>query len=287
MRKGIILAGGSGTRLYPITLALSKQLAPVYDKPMIYYSLSVLMLSGIREIAIITTPHDVEQYERLLGTGEQWGLEFHYLEQPEPDGIAQAYLIAENFLAGSPSTLILGDNIFYGNGLVEILKEAHENINGASVFGYRVHDPERYGVVDFHDDGRVKQIIEKPAIPPSSYAITGLYYLDGTAPERTKIIKPSDRGELEITSLLNQYCDEDATRLHSMGRGFAWFDTGTQSSLLQASVFVQTLQDRQQTQVGSPDEIAFNQGWISEYELQQRIKLFEKSNYGQYLMTLL
>jgi len=285
-RKGIILAGGSGTRLYPVTIAVSKQLLPLYDKPMIYYPLSVLMLAGIREIAIITTPQDSEQFRRLLGDGGQWGLEFTYIEQPSPDGLAQAYLLAETFLDGSPSAMVLGDNVFFGHGLPEILATADARREGGTVFGYRVSDPERYGVVDFDTEGRARAIVEKPALPPSHFAVTGLYFLDGTAPERARAVTPSDRGELEITSLLQSYLQEGALDVQQMGRGFAWLDTGTHGSLLDAANFVRTLTERQGLQVGSPDEIAYRAGWIDAAALRARAETFAKNAYGAYLATL-
>jgi glucose-1-phosphate thymidylyltransferase len=286
-RKGIILAGGSGTRLYPITMGLSKQLLPIYDKPMIYYPLSVLMLAGIREIAVITTPQDQDQFRRTLGDGTQWGLSLHYIEQPSPDGLAQAYLLARDFLAGAPSAMVLGDNIFFGHGLPDLLTTADAQAAGGTVFGYRVADPERYGVVDFAPDGSVRAIIEKPARPPSHFAVTGLYFLDGTAPDRAASVKPSPRGELEITTLLESYLADGALRVSRMGRGFAWLDTGTHGSLLDAGNFVRTLEQRQGLQTGSPEEIAHQQGWITTEELAVRARLFGKTDYGKYLEGLL
>ena len=286
-RKGIILAGGSGTRLYPITMGLSKQLLPLYDKPMIYYPLSVLMLAGIREIAIITTPQDADQFRRLLGDGAQWGLEFTFIEQPSPDGLAQAYLLAEDFLEGAPSAMVLGDNVFFGHGLPEVLASADATETGGTVFGYRVADPERYGVVDFGADGAVRRIIEKPAKAPSPYAVTGLYFLDGTAPARAARVQPSARGELEITSLLESYLADGQLRVELMGRGYAWLDTGTHGSLLDAGNFVRTLSDRQGQQIGSPDEIAYEQGWLSADDLRKRAEIFGKNGYGAYLLGLL
>ncbi|MEM6407694.1 MAG: glucose-1-phosphate thymidylyltransferase RfbA [Pseudomonadota bacterium] len=286
-RKGIILAGGSGTRLYPITIGVSKQLMPIYDKPMIYYPLSVLMLAGIREIAVITTPQDQDQFQRLLGDGSQWGLSLTFITQPSPDGLAQAYLLAEDFLAGAPSAMVLGDNIFFGHGLPELLAAADASETGGTVFGYRVTDPERYGVVAMDKSGTVTDIIEKPEVPPSNYAVTGLYFLDGTAPERARTIKPSERGELEITSLLQTYLADGTLTVQRMGRGFAWLDTGTHASLLEAGNFVRTLQSRQGLQTGSPEEIAFEQGWITPEQLRARAELFKKSEYGQYLLGLL
>ncbi|MFB9149006.1 glucose-1-phosphate thymidylyltransferase RfbA [Roseovarius ramblicola] len=282
-RKGIILAGGSGTRLFPITIAVSKQLLPLYDKPMIYYPLSVLMLAGIRDIAIITTPQDREQFTRLLGDGSQWGVAFTYIEQPSPDGLAQAYLLAEDFLDGDPSAMVLGDNIFFGHGLPEMLARATAQDTGGTVFGYRVADPERYGVVDFDAEGVVRAIIEKPETPPSHYAVTGLYFLDGTAPERARAVTPSDRGELEITTLLQGYLRDGALDVQKMGRGFAWLDTGTHGSLLDAGNFVRTLTERQGLQVGSPDEIAFRAGWIDAAALRARAEAFARNAYGSYL----
>ncbi len=286
-RKGIILAGGSGTRLWPITMGVSKQLLPIYDKPMVYYPLTVLMLAGVREIALISTPEDQPAFIRLLGDGSQWGISLTYIIQSSPDGLAQAYLLAEDFLAGAPSAMVLGDNIFFGHGLPEILEEASAQPVGGTVFGYRVSDPERYGVVDFDKDGTVRQIIEKPTKPPSNYAVTGLYFLDGTAPERAKAIQPSPRGELEIVDLLESYLKEGALTLQKMGRGFAWLDTGTHGSLLDASNFVRTLQMRQGLQVGCPDEIAFDAGWIGREALAARAAIFRKNDYGQYLLRLL
>ncbi|MEQ9260719.1 MAG: glucose-1-phosphate thymidylyltransferase RfbA [Roseovarius sp.] len=286
-RKGIILAGGSGTRLYPVTIGVSKQLLPIYDKPMIYYPLSVLMLAGIREIAIITTPQDQEQFIRTLGDGSQWGLSLSYIVQPSPDGLAQAFLLTEEFLAGAPSALVLGDNIFFGHGLPEMLARARDAEDGATVFGYRVADPERYGVVDFDEGGRVRHIVEKPEVPPSNYAVTGLYFVDGTAPARAREVQPSARGELEITSLLEMYLADDALRVETMGRGYAWLDTGTHGSLLDAGNFVRTLEKRQGLQAGSPEEIAFAQGWITSEELLKRAEIFKKNDYGDYLKGLL
>lgn len=284
-RKGIILAGGSGTRLYPITIGVSKQLLPIYDKPMIYYPISVLMLAGIREIAIITTPQDQEQFQRTLGDGSQWGVSFTYIVQPSPDGLAQAYILAEEFLAGAPSAMVLGDNIFFGHGLPDLMASASDE--GGTVFGYHVADPERYGVVAFDAAGSVKEIIEKPEVPPSNYAVTGLYFLDGSAPERARAVRPSDRGELEITTLLEMYLGEGLLNVKRMGRGYAWLDTGTHGSLLDAGNFVRTLERRQGLQTGSPDEIAYDQGWITAAELQARADKFRKNNYGEYLADLL
>jgi glucose-1-phosphate thymidylyltransferase len=286
-RKGILLAGGTGSRLWPITLGTSKQLLPIYDKPMIYYPLSVLMLAGIREIAIITTPEDQPQFQRLLGDGSQWGLSFTWIIQLKPEGLAQAYLLTRDFLAGAPSAMVLGDNIFFGHGLPEILSRADAQDGGGTVFGYHVADPERYGVAAFDTEGRVTAIIEKPKNPPSSFAITGLYFLDGKAPERAADIRPSPRGELEIVDLLETYRAEGSLQVERMGRGFAWLDTGTQGSLLDAGNFVRTLQDRQGMQVGSPDEIAFQKGWIDRAGFAERAALFGKSSYGVQLAALL
>ena len=285
-RKGIILAGGSGTRLWPITMGVSKQLLPIYDKPMVYYPLSVLMLGGIREIAIITTPDDQIQFMRLLGDGSQWGVHLSYIVQPSPDGLAQAYLLARDFLAGAASVLVLGDNIFFGHGLPEMLAQAAAKPHGGTVFGYRVSDPERYGVVDFDADGNVRQIIEKPAKPPSNFAITGLYYLDARAPELAAQVKPSARGELEIADLLEIYRAEGSLSVERMGRGFAWLDTGTHGSLLDAGNFVRTLQARQGLQVGCPDEIAYRAGWIDRAALVARAAVFCKNDYGRYLQSI-
>ena len=286
-RKGIILAGGSGTRLYPVTMGVSKQLLPIYDKPMVYYPLSVLMLAGIREIAIITTPYDQSQYQRLLGDGSQWGLQFSYIAQPNPAGLAQAYILAEEFLAGDPSAMVLGDNIFFGHGLTEVLMIANAQSDGGMVFGYQVSDPERYGVVGFDKDGVVTSIIEKPEVPASNYAVTGLYFLDGTASEKAKQVKPSARGELEITTLLEMYLNAGTLKVKKMGRGYAWLDTGTHGSLLDAGNFVRTLEKRQGLQVGSPDEIAFEQGWIDSDHLKKRAEVFNKNDYGRNLARLL
>ena len=285
-RKGILLAGGSGTRLWPITMGVSKQLLPVYDKPMIYYPLSVLMLGGLRQIAVITTPEDQSQFVRLLGDGSQWGLELSYIVQPSPDGLAQAYLLARDFLAGAASAMVLGDNIFFGHGLPEMLQAADAKAAGGTVFGYRVADPERYGVVAFDAAGNVSQIVEKPAVPPSNFAVTGLYYLDGRAAEFAARVRPSARGELEITDLLEFYRAEGALSVERMGRGFAWLDTGTHGSLLDAGNFVRTLEDRQGLQVGCPDEIAYRLGWIDKAALAARAAIFHKNDYGRYLASI-
>ena len=286
-RKGIILAGGSGTRLYPVTMGVSKQLLPIYNKPMVYYPLSVLMLAGIREIAVITTPDDQSQFQRLLGDGSQWGLQLSFIVQPDPAGLAQAYILAEDFLAGAPSTMVLGDNIFFGHGLTEVLAQANGQSNGGMVFGYQVSDPERYGVVGFDEEGIVTSIIEKPEVPASNYAVTGLYFLDGTAPEKAKQVKPSARGELEITTLLEMYLNAGTLTVKKMGRGYAWLDTGTHGSLLDAGNFVRRLEKRQGLQVGSPDEIAFEQGWVDSDHLKKRAEVFKKNDYGRNLERLL
>lgn len=286
-RKGIILAGGSGTRLYPITMGLSKQLLPVYDKPMIYYPLSALMLAGIREICVITTPQDRAQFIRTLGDGSQWGVSLTYVEQPSPDGLAQAYILAEAFLAGAPSAMVLGDNIFFGHGLPELMARADAQEAGGTVFGYHVADPERYGVVAFDTGGAVREIVEKPEVAPSNYAVTGLYFLDGTAPERARAVTPSARGELEITALLGMYLAEGLLRVETMGRGYAWLDTGTHASLLDAGNFVRTLEERQGLQAGCPEEIAYARGWISAADLAARAEMFAKNSYGAYLAGLL
>ncbi len=286
-RKGIILAGGAGTRLYPITMGVSKQLLPIYDKPMIYYPITVLMLAQIREIAIITTPEDQDQFRRLLGDGHQWGLDFTYIVQPAPEGLAQAYLLARDFLNGAGSAMVLGDNIFFGHGLSALLAAADAKPQGGTVFGYHVADPERYGVVDFDPAGQVRAIIEKPEVPPSQYAVTGLYFLDGTAPGRATDIRPSPRNPLEITTLLETYLHQGLLTVERMGRGYAWLDTGTHGSLLDAGNFVRTLERRQGLQTGCPDEIAYDQGWIDAEQLSRRAALFAKNDYGRYLAGLL
>ncbi|MBW7055409.1 glucose-1-phosphate thymidylyltransferase RfbA [Paracoccus bogoriensis] len=286
-RKGIILAGGSGTRLYPITMAVSKQLLPLYDKPMIYYPITVLMLAGIREIAIITTPQDQPQFQRLLGDGSQWGLRFDWVVQPRPEGLAQAYLLAADFLNGAASAMVLGDNIFFGHGLPPLLHQADARQTGATIFCYRVRDPQRYGVVLFDDQDRPARLVEKPRTAISPWAVTGLYFLDGTAPERAARVTPSARGELEITALLDSYLAEDALTVQRMGRGFAWLDTGTHESLLDAGNFVRTLENRQGLQTGCPEEIAYEAGWISADALRARAELFHKTEYGAYLLRLL
>ncbi|MEW9917986.1 glucose-1-phosphate thymidylyltransferase RfbA [Marimonas sp. MJW-29] len=286
-RKGIILAGGSGTRLYPITMGISKQLLPIYDKPMIYYPISVLMLADIREIAMITTPQDQEQFQRSLGDGSQWGISITYIVQPSPDGLAQAYILAEDFLAGAPSAMVLGDNIFFGHGLPELLAESDTHTEGGTVFGYHVSDPRRYGVVGFDKAGVAQTIIEKPENPASNYAVTGLYFLDGEAPRMARDVTPSARGELEITTLLEMYLAQGNLRVKRMGRGYAWLDTGTHGSLLDAGNFVRTLTQRQGLQTGCLEEIAHERGWISDEDLLKRAEMFEKNDYGSYLKELL
>ena len=286
-RQGLILAGGSGTRLYPITQAVSKQLLPVYDKPMIYYPLSTLMLSGIREVLIISTPADTPRFKDLLGDGSQWGMHLEYAVQPSPDGLAQAFLIGEAFIGDSPSSLVLGDNIFYGHDLVKQLNSADEAIQGATVFAYHVHDPERYGVVEFDSNRKAISIEEKPLKPKSNYAVTGLYFYDQDACRLAKEIKPSHRGELEITDLNRLYMLAGSLKVEIMGRGYAWLDTGTQDSLLEAASFIATLQKRQGLMVACPEEIALNNAWINAEQVERLAKPLIKNNYGQYLMSLL
>ena len=286
-RKGIIMAGGAGTRLHPITMGISKQLLPIYDKPMIFYPLSVLMLSGIREIAIITTPKDQEQFIAMLGDGSQWGVSFTYIKQPSPDGLAQAYTLTENFLDGAPSSMILGDNIFYGHRFQETLALAQEQEVGGTVFAYQVLAPKHYGVVEFNRDSKVISIIEKPEKPASNYAVTGLYFLDGSATDRARDLTPSARGEIEITTLLQSYLRDNLLSVEVLGRGFAWLDTGTHVSLIKAGEFIRTLQTRQGLQLGCPEEIAFNNGWINAEELEKRASLFSKNSYGKYLKSIL
>ena len=286
MRKGIILAGGSGTRLYPMTRAVSKQLLPIYDKPMIYYPLSVLMLSGIRDILVISTPQDLPAFQRLLDDGTRWGLRFSYAEQPSPGGIAQAFLIGDAFLGGSPSCLVLGDNIFHGTGLTTLLRRANQREHGATVFGYWVNDPERYGVVEFDDDGAVLGLEEKPAAPRSNYAVTGLYFYDGRASDFAARLAPSSRGELEITDLNRLYLEEGTLSVEKLGRGYAWLDTGTHESLLQAGDFIATIESRQGLKVACPEEIAFAQGWIDAAQLRALARPLAKNAYGQYLLRL-
>ena len=286
-RKGIILAGGSGTRLYPLTRSISKQVLPVYDKPMIYYPLSILMLAGIREVLIITTPRDAASFEEMLGDGTQWGLDIQYAQQPEPGGLAQAFLIGADYLDGAPSCLILGDNIFYGHGLIRQLREANERRDGATVFGYWVKDPERYGVAEFDTDGNVLGLEEKPAEPKSNYAVTGLYFYDEQVVDLARSLKPSPRGELEITDLNNLYLKQEQLYLQRFGRGTAWLDTGTHESLMQAGNFIETIELRQGLKICCPEEIAFEQQWIDAEQLQALADPMAKNSYGQYLLTLL
>ena len=286
-RKGIILAGGSGTRLHPVTLGVSKQLLPIYDKPMIFYPVSVLMLAGIRDILIISTPNDLPQYEKLLGTGEQFGIRFEYAVQPSPDGLAQAFLIGEEFIGNDPVCLVLGDNIFHGQHFSEQLKRASAKQGGATIFGYLVKDPERFGVVDFDDDGKAISIEEKPAKPKSHYAVTGLYFYDNDVVEIAKQVEPSARGELEITSVNNAYLERGDLRVERLGRGFAWLDTGTHDSLMEASQYVQTIEHRQGLKVACLEEIAWHNGWISGESVAARGDALAKTDYGQYLLRLL
>jgi glucose-1-phosphate thymidylyltransferase len=287
--NGIILAGGSGTRLFPVTRAISKQLVPIYDKPMIYYPLSVLMLAGIREILVITTPEDQEQFRRLLGDGGQWGLKFSYAVQPKPEGLAQAMLISRDFCAGGPSALVLGDNLYYGHGLPKALLEARHKVEqqgGAAVFATQVRDPERYGVVEFNAEGRAVSVEEKPAKPRGNWAVTGLYLYDGRAAAKAATLKPSPRGELEITDLNRLYLEEGQLAVGKLGRGTAWLDTGTHESMLQAATFIEAVQSRQGLKISCPEEIAFRQGWITVAQLKALADPMAKNEYGQYLLRI-
>ena len=286
-RKGIILAGGSGTRLYPVTQTISKQLLPVYDKPMIYYPLTTLMLGGMRDILIISTPEDTPRFESLLGDGLKWGVNFQYKVQPSPDGLAQAFLLGEEFIGDDPSALILGDNIFYGHDLQELLQSADQRENGATVFAYHVHDPERYGVAEFDDNNQVISLEEKPSKPKSNFAVTGLYFYDEQVVDLAKSLKPSPRGELEITDLNKLYLSQKNLSVEIMDRGYAWLDTGTHDSLLDAGQFISTIENRQGLKVACPEEVAYRQGWISASQLEDLAKPLLKNQYGQYLMKVL
>jgi glucose-1-phosphate thymidylyltransferase len=286
IEKGIILAGGSGTRLYPLTQVMSKQLLPVYDKPMIYYPLSTLMLAGIRQVLVINTPHEQSLFQKLLGDGSQWGIDIHYAVQASPDGLAQAYVIGRDFVAGDPSCLILGDNIFYGHGLTEVLRRAAQRTHGATVFGYWVRDPERYGVAEFDSGGRVSGLEEKPRQPKSNYAVTGLYFYDQRACDFASSLQPSPRRELEITDLNKRYLEDSSLMLEKLGRGYAWLDTGTHESLTDASNYIQTIENRQGLKVCCPEEIAFLNGWIDAEQVLRLAEPLSKNSYGQYLQQL-
>jgi glucose-1-phosphate thymidylyltransferase len=286
-RKGIILAGGSGSRLYPLSLGVSKQLMPVYDKPMIYYPLSVLMLAGIKEVLVITTPYDLDSFKRLLGDGKKWGMEISFMSQPSPDGLAQAFILGESFIGDHSVSLILGDNIFYGHGIVELLTKSSNRSNGATVFGYYVNDPERYGVVNFDEHGKAIDLEEKPLTPKSNYAVTGLYFYDNDVVAIAKDIKPSERGELEITDVNKVYLNNNQLTVELMGRGYAWLDTGTHQSLMSAANYIQIIEERQGLKIACPEEIAYNNGFINAEQLEKIAQPLIKSGYGQYLMNLI